>query len=158
MRPFLLAGSADSPLATERSADDAFSRQRFVLGWTRGEDPAAKRAELLAALAAKKTPEKTLGSVRALFELESPATLAQAAHELFAPAQQLGAAETQQLARLCQDAWMADLETLCEARRSIVAQERWHAWLHGWLTLLHIPLSVALLVLVAVHIVVSLYY
>jgi len=36
-------------------------------------------------------------------------------------------------------------------------QERIHRWLHIWL-LLHIPLSVALLVLGVLHIVTALYY
>jgi hypothetical protein len=49
------------------------------------------------------------------------------------------------------------LEALCTQRRQIAEQERMHHWLHGWL-LLHIPLSVALLVLGAAHIIVSLYY
>lgn len=45
----------------------------------------------------------------------------------------------------------------CQERRALMEQERIHFWLHVWL-LVHIPLSVALLVLGTVHIVMSLYY
>jgi hypothetical protein len=47
------------------------------------------------------------------------------------------------------------LEELCRERRQLAVQERLHHWLHGWL-LLHIPLSVALLVLGVAHAVISL--
>jgi len=47
------------------------------------------------------------------------------------------------------------LEELCRERRQLAEQERLHHWLHGWL-LLHIPLSVALLVLGVAHAVMSL--
>jgi hypothetical protein len=49
------------------------------------------------------------------------------------------------------------LEKLCRERRELANQERLHHWLHGWL-LVHIPLSVALLVLGVAHAVASLYY
>ncbi len=43
-----------------------------------------------------------------------------------------------------------DLEDICEEERQLSRQARLHHWLHGWL-LLHIPVSLALLVLGAVH-------
>lgn len=49
------------------------------------------------------------------------------------------------------------LEELCNERRLLAEQERLHFWLHGWLAV-HIPLSVALLVLSVTHIVSALYY
>ena len=49
------------------------------------------------------------------------------------------------------------LEALCEERRQLAEQERLHYWLHGWL-LLHVPLSVALLVLGIAHAVTALYH
>jgi hypothetical protein len=52
---------------------------------------------------------------------------------------------------------LEELERLCDQRRQIAIQERLHHWLHGWL-LIHVPLSLALLVLAAAHIVISLYY
>ena len=50
-----------------------------------------------------------------------------------------------------------DLEEICEERRQLLIQRRLHLWLHGWL-LIHVPLSFALLVLTAVHAVLSLRY
>jgi hypothetical protein len=50
-----------------------------------------------------------------------------------------------------------ELKTCCDERRQLGEQERLHLWLHGWL-LLHVPLSVALLLLSLAHAVMSLYY
>ena len=55
------------------------------------------------------------------------------------------------------DEQLRQLATLCEERRLWRDQERLHFWLHAWL-LLHVPLSVALLVLGIAHVVCSLYY
>jgi len=52
---------------------------------------------------------------------------------------------------------LADLEAICDEARQLTRQERLHHWLHGWL-LLHIPLSLALILLGAVHAVMSLRY
>lgn len=49
------------------------------------------------------------------------------------------------------------LEEKCDARRQLQSQMFLHGLLHGWLRL-HIPLSVALLVLTVTHIVTALYY
>jgi hypothetical protein len=54
-------------------------------------------------------------------------------------------------------AQIEEMELLCSERRQLAEQERLHRLLHGWL-LLHVPLSVALLVLGVAHAVVSLYY
>jgi hypothetical protein len=50
-----------------------------------------------------------------------------------------------------------DLEDICEEARQLERQERLHHWLHGWL-LVHIPLSLALILLGAVHAVMALRY
>lgn len=50
-----------------------------------------------------------------------------------------------------------DLENICEEKREIDQQARYHRILHGWL-LVHIPLSYALLLLGAVHAVMALRY
>jgi hypothetical protein len=50
-----------------------------------------------------------------------------------------------------------DLENICEEERELTLQSRLHVWLHGWL-LLHIPLSLALLLLGAVHALMALRY
>jgi hypothetical protein len=52
---------------------------------------------------------------------------------------------------------LTELEQLCDQRRQIAVQERLHHLLHGWL-LVHIPLSVALLVLGVTHVVTALYF
>jgi hypothetical protein len=52
---------------------------------------------------------------------------------------------------------VADIAMLCVERRLLREQERLHTWLHGWL-LIHVPLSVALLVLGVLHVVAALYY
>jgi len=43
-----------------------------------------------------------------------------------------------------------DLENICEEANQLRRQRRIYHWLHGWL-LVHVPLSIALLVLAAVH-------
>jgi len=50
-----------------------------------------------------------------------------------------------------------DLESICEERRQLIVQATLHRWLHGWLYV-HIPLSMAFLVLTAIHAVISLRY
>ena len=49
------------------------------------------------------------------------------------------------------------LESVCALRRQFDLQIRLHHWLHGWL-LIHVPLSVALGVLLAIHVPVALMY
>ena len=48
-----------------------------------------------------------------------------------------------------------DLAAICEEERQLRRQKRMHHWLHGWL-ILHIPLSLALLLLGAAHAVMAL--
>ena len=50
-----------------------------------------------------------------------------------------------------------DLENICEEARQLTRQARMHRWLHGWL-LMHVPLSIALVVLAVVHIFMALRY
>jgi len=52
---------------------------------------------------------------------------------------------------------IADLENLCEEERQLTKQKRLYVLLHGWL-FVHVPLSIALIVLGAVHAVVALRY
>jgi hypothetical protein len=56
-----------------------------------------------------------------------------------------------------QHAILDDLENICEEERQLTLQSQMHLWLHGWL-LLHIPLSLALILLGAVHAVMALRY
>jgi hypothetical protein len=50
-----------------------------------------------------------------------------------------------------------DLEALCAQREQLELQRRLHLWTHGWL-FVHAPLAYAVVVLGAVHAVMSLYY
>jgi len=50
-----------------------------------------------------------------------------------------------------------DIEGICEEQRQLNRQRRLYHWLHAWL-LLHVPLSIALLVLGGVHAVMALRY
>lgn len=52
---------------------------------------------------------------------------------------------------------LTDLEEIVEERRQLAVQERMHLWLHSWL-LVHVPLSMALLVLIAAHAIMTLRY
>lgn len=52
---------------------------------------------------------------------------------------------------------ISDIEEICDEARQLSLQERMHRWLHGWL-LVHIPLSIALILLGAVHAVMALRY
>jgi hypothetical protein len=55
------------------------------------------------------------------------------------------------------EAWLAvdALADLCEARRQLDSQRRWHRLLHGWLWF-HLPISAALVMLLIVHVVFAL--
>lgn len=52
---------------------------------------------------------------------------------------------------------VTELEGICDERRQLADQKRLHHILHGWL-LIHVPLSMALLLLGAVHAVIALRY
>ena len=52
---------------------------------------------------------------------------------------------------------LSELEALCDERRQLALQARLHHWLHGWL-LVHVPLSMALLLLSLAHAVIALRY
>jgi hypothetical protein len=54
-------------------------------------------------------------------------------------------------------ATLDDLEDICDEARQLRKQEQLHHWMHGWL-LVHIPLSLALILLGAVHAVMALRY
>ena len=52
---------------------------------------------------------------------------------------------------------LSDLQNICEEEHQLSRQIRIYRWLHGWL-LVHVPLSIALLVLGGVHAVMALRY
>jgi len=118
------------------------------------------RGQLLAeaderAAAANSDPITDFYSKRMRPFLESPASR----RELLADPDQARAAFAQlrTLVPLELHDTLDDLENICEEERQLTRQVRLHHWLHGWL-LLHVPLSLALLLLGAVHAVISLRY
>ena len=52
---------------------------------------------------------------------------------------------------------IADLENICEEERQLMRQAKMHGLLHSW-QLVHVPISIALLLLALVHVVVALRY
>ena len=52
---------------------------------------------------------------------------------------------------------LSRIAELCEERRQLATQVRIHHWLHGW-ELVHVPLTLALLVLGVLHAITALYY
>jgi len=52
---------------------------------------------------------------------------------------------------------LRDMEGVCEERRQLMVQKRLHLWLHTWL-IIHVPISYAMLILIAVHAVLALRY
>jgi hypothetical protein len=52
---------------------------------------------------------------------------------------------------------LEDLEAICDEARQLARQERLHHWLHAWL-LVHIPTSLALILLGGIHAVMALRY
>jgi hypothetical protein len=58
---------------------------------------------------------------------------------------------------LAAHATVADLQDICDEARQLTRQERLHHWMHWWL-LVHIPLSLALILLAAIHAVTALRY
>lgn len=52
---------------------------------------------------------------------------------------------------------LEDLEAICDEARQLARQERLHHWLHAWL-LVHIPISLALILLGGIHAVMALRY
>lgn len=79
-------------------------------------------------------------------------------HALADPAQSRGAfAQLRTLVPPALHTTIEDFESICEEERQLTLQARLHVWLHGWL-LLHVPLSLALILLGAVHAVMALRY
>ena len=52
---------------------------------------------------------------------------------------------------------IGDLENICEEERQLTRQGRFYRWLHAWL-IVHVPLSIALLLLGGIHAIMALRY
>jgi len=173
VRPYFERPTRKSPLAAAARAELAFGQLRARMGLQAVKDHFAAAASLfdeyrtrLDALPEKKdlltkadaAYKKLREGLLALPEVDGlAAAAAKTFAELPAPDAPGVAGLVLDLKKVCQDRWLTELEAACEERRAYADQERIHRWLHGWL-LLHIPLSLALLVLGALHAVVSLYY
>ena len=80
------------------------------------------------------------------------------AHALAQPAQSaLHFEKVRALVPAVYHAAIADLENICEEERQLMRQSKLHRLLHAW-QLVHVPLSIALLLMAIVHIVVALRY
>jgi hypothetical protein len=138
----------------------------------------AEAAELVAKAVAGPAPAKAAGAegaaagtvaiseeqaapLRAFFEREIEPFLANRAgrgHALANPGQAHGAfVHLRKLVPPELHTAVEDLENICEEERELSRQARLHLWLHGWL-LVHVPLSLALILLGAVHAVMALRY
>ena len=147
LRPFLRNGDRHSPLAGDAGTEAAFGRLRARMGLSE---------KVVVAPAAEAAYKKVRDALLAPAEVEEPAAKAK---KVFAELDSLpdAAAAGPELRKACQARWVGDLEAVCRERRAYAGQERLHHWLHGWL-LLHVPLSLALLVLGTLHAILSLYY
>jgi hypothetical protein len=90
------------------------------------------------------------------FLVDNPAGLAR---KLFGTREQVAAyfAHLRTIMPVAAHDLLRDLEGILEERRQLMVQRRLHLWLHTWL-MVHVPISYALLVLTAVHAVLSLRY
>lgn len=126
------------------------------------EPPKAAAAGIASStVAAVAVREDQAGPFRSFFEqelkpfLENPGARG---HALADQAQSSSAfAQLRTLVPPALHATIDDLESICEEERQLSLQARLHVWLHGWL-LLHIPVSLALILLGAVHAVMALRY
>jgi hypothetical protein len=135
----------------EAEAEAAAGVEHFVVGAVR----AAERVhgKVLKTLPAPAAPVPESESLRVFFrETVRPYLLGQAARSPLATAEGASEAFTRARAALPEGAHsaLAVLEDSCYQRRQFEQQLRLHAWLHGWL-LIHLPLSVALMLIMVVH-------
>ena len=154
IRPFLLDRQREFRLSTEAQAREAFAAVREKSGWR--VDP--EHAIVAENLRRRQSDIARVRAINALLDLSSLEEFEKAYKALFSAKPPLPENDTRDLVRLCRDRWLEELEQMCTIRRRWSEQERLHFWLHSWLHYVHIPLAVALGVLAAVHIVVSLIY
>jgi hypothetical protein len=173
VRPYFDRPARQSPLAGAIRTEAAFEGLRARMGLPAVKDHAARAEALIEEYRSRleASPEKKDLLLKAdaafkklrdgLLALPEVEGLAAAATRTFADLPAPEAAGVGgllvDLKKVCQARWVSELEAVCRERRAYADQERLHQWLHGWL-LLHVPLSLALLVLGALHAVLSLYY
>lgn len=127
-------------VSADRAVTDACGAAAVLAPAAQGDDPKALVAGFY-----RQTVRPFLG----VEFVPSPLVQATAASTLFG---QLRSGVPDDLQR-CLD----QLARLCDERRQLLTQARFHRWLHGWL-LLHVPLSAALLVLGLAHAITAMWY
>ena len=139
------------------SIESYFENFRLRMGWPRFDvadrDARLERISTEVKTAGKKW-EQT--NVDALLNADPPLDL-RAKSEQFIKALDPFAPQAREVSLLFRDCWLAQIEQLCFENLAWDRQERMYHWLHGWL-LIHIPLSLALLILALTHAIVALYF
>jgi len=173
IRPFLAhPGVRSSPLKQSLRSEAVFAQLRSRCGVRAAADPiAAADADIAVIRERVNQPElkdlslktnKALDQIRTILTSDEidglPETASAAFGELGTAAQKGDLTRpVTDLRRLCQDQMIRRMEALCAERRQYRLQERIFRWLHGWL-LIHVPLSMALLILGVTHAISALYY
>jgi len=124
--------------------------------------PSARRAQVRAQIGTASAPTEEAQALREFYENEVRPYLydraGRAASSLNSPSK--AAVVFAQLRTRVPDELhhvVDDLQAICEERRQLRVQTGLHYWLHAWL-LVHVPLSIALLLLSAAHAVLALRY
>ena len=132
-----------------------FTAMRPMAAATKGGAAVAPAAEILLLSEEESSPLRHFYFNEVRPFLERPAE-----HRLLvsdAHRSQLGFSGLRTLLPVGAHATVDDLEDVCEEARQLKKQQRLYRWLHLWL-LIHIPISLALIVLGAVHAVMALKY
>jgi len=139
------------------SIESYFESYRMQTGWSRFE--ALDREDRLTRISeeAKAAGKKWDRSIfDALHEADPPRDLRTKSEQFLKSLDPL-ASQAREVGLMLRDGWLDQLEQICLENLAWDRQERIYRWLHGWL-LIHIPLSLALLILGVTHAVVALYY
>jgi len=161
----LVAGAAPTapPAAAEPATSEPVAGTSGV-GAPAATAPVATKTAAKAAApaaAAGAVTEQEAAPLREFFRREMEPFFAEPrtkGHVLADPGRARGAFE--QLRKLVPPAlhtMVGDLENICDEQRQLTRQALLHRWLHGWL-LLHVPVSLVLILLGAIHAVMALRY
>jgi hypothetical protein len=152
-----LCGSIGCGKATQEEIQRAggFTAMRPMAAPTKGGAAVAPAAEILLLSEEKSSPLRHFYFNEVRPFLERPAERRLLVSD--AGRSQLGFSGLRTLLPEGAHATVDDLEDVCEEARQLKKQQRLYRWLHLWL-LVHIPISLALIVLGAVHSVMALKY
>jgi hypothetical protein len=125
-----------------------------------GEDPASESAAVVTTAVIEVKPEDRAGLRRVYLETIRPFLVNPEASRNGVSSPAKSAEVFQSLHRVLPRTVhpvIEDLESICEEERQLNRQRKIYHFLHGWL-LVHVPLSIALLVLGGIHAIVALQY